>query len=197
MWVFEGDARWLGLLAARGFRPAACGMTLLGRDLSALPPVPSSMLPPGFSLGALAGPHQADARALASYLAFHQGRAPSESERRIRADRWRRLMAAPGYERDMDVVAVAPDGQVAAFALGWLDTHNRVGEFEPVGTVPAYQRLGLGGAVIEEGLHRMRERGMAQAIVYVEWDNAPAQRLYASLGFQPLCRILTCERPLA
>ena len=39
------------------------------------------------------------------------------------------------------------------------------GEFEPVGTRPSHQRMGLGKAILLRGLAKMRERGMTKGIV--------------------------------
>ena len=58
-------------------------------------------------------------------------------------DDYARLMRLPGYERDLDVVAVAPDGVIAAYVNGWTDPLNRIGDFGPVGARPAYRRQGL------------------------------------------------------
>jgi ribosomal protein S18 acetylase RimI-like enzyme len=102
---------------------------------------------------------------------------------------WRRLMAqAPSYEREMDSVAVAPDGTVHAAALAWLDEDNRTGEFEPVATRPSMQRRGLGRAVLLRGMRAMRERGMTTAIVRTNASNAAAIALYRSVGFEPWAR---------
>jgi hypothetical protein len=39
-----------------------------------------------------------------------------------------RMTKLPGYDPDLDVVAVAPDGRIAAFVNGWLDPENRIGD---------------------------------------------------------------------
>ncbi len=73
-----------------------------------------------------------------------------------------RFMRLPGYERELDIVAVAPDGTVAAFANGWLDPLNRIGDFGPVGR-GRLCRLGLTRLVLLEGLRRMKAAGMERA----------------------------------
>jgi ribosomal protein S18 acetylase RimI-like enzyme len=90
----------------------------------------------------------------------------------------------PGYEHELDVVAVAPDGVIASYVNGWIDRVNRVGDFGPVGTRPAYRRQGLARAALIECLRRMRERGMERVSVSTGITNTPAIRLYESVGFQ-------------
>ncbi|MFC6018626.1 GNAT family N-acetyltransferase [Plantactinospora solaniradicis] len=93
------------------------------------------------------------------------------------------VMTKPGYAPEREIVAEAPDGRIAAFTVYWLDGHNRIGHFEPVGTHRDFQRRGLAGAVMRDAMHRMRAAGMATVTVNYNADNLPAHRLYASLGF--------------
>jgi ribosomal protein S18 acetylase RimI-like enzyme len=100
-----------------------------------------------------------------------------------------RLMRTPGYDRDLDVVIVAPEGAIAAFCLGWLDPVNQVGEFEPVGTRQTFRRQGLGQAAALAGLWRMKARDAKSAVVGpVDVKEEAAMRLYQSVGFWPICR---------
>ena len=94
------------------------------------------------------------------------------------------FMRLPGYERELDVVAVAADGAIAAYVNGWIDPVNKIGDFGPVGARPAYRRQGLTRAVLLEGLRRMQARGMEQVCVSTGVSNMPAQRLYESVGFR-------------
>jgi ribosomal protein S18 acetylase RimI-like enzyme len=94
------------------------------------------------------------------------------------------FMKLPGYQRDLDVVAVAPDGTIAAFVNGWIDPRNRIGDFGPVGACPRYRRLGLTRAVLLECLRRMQRLGMERVIVSTGVSNTPAICLYESVGFR-------------
>jgi mycothiol synthase len=94
------------------------------------------------------------------------------------------FMKLPGYYRDLDVVAVAPDGVFAAYVNGWIDPLNQVGDFGPVGARLAYRRQGLTRAVLLECLRRMRARGMDRVCVSTGVLNTPAIRLYESVGFK-------------
>jgi predicted N-acetyltransferase YhbS len=105
---------------------------------------------------------------------------------RLRDDVYAFVRETPAYRADLDCVAIAPDGSVAAYALAWLDEENGVGEFEPVGTHGDHQRRGLGRAVNLFALHRLREEGATLALVACRGDDAyPAPcKLYESVGFR-------------
>jgi ribosomal protein S18 acetylase RimI-like enzyme len=108
--------------------------------------------------------------------------------------RFENFMGSPVYDNNLDIVAVAPDGQIGALCIIWLDSVNRVGLFEPVGTHPDFQRQGLGRAVVMEGMRRMKDRGMDQAIVSTNEDNTTAINFYESLGFRIASRLGTYEK---
>lgn len=96
----------------------------------------------------------------------------------------RAVMARPGYRPQDELVAVAPSGRLAAFAVVRLDGRNGVGQLEPVGTHAEFRARGLGRAVLSNALSYMRSQGMSQASVHYDATNNPAARLYAAAGFQ-------------
>lgn len=102
----------------------------------------------------------------------------------ISADDYLYFMQLPGYQQNLDIVAVTPGGVIAAFVNGWIDPRNKIGDLGEVGTRPAYRRLGLMRAVLLECLRRMQACGMNRACVSTGVSNTPAIRLYESLGFK-------------
>ncbi len=90
--------------------------------------------------------------------------------------------SAPCFHKDLDLVAVAPDGTFAAYAGIPFDETNKLGIFEPVCTHPDHQRKGLGKALMQEGLLRLKAIGAIHVTVGTG-DMIPANRLYDSLGF--------------
>jgi ribosomal protein S18 acetylase RimI-like enzyme len=100
------------------------------------------------------------------------------------------LMELPGYHRDLDVVAVTPDGVIAAYVNGWVDPVNRIGDFGPVGALPAYRRQGLTRAALLGGLCQMQAWGMDRVCISTGVSNTPALRLYESVGFKIVNRYL-------
>jgi len=176
LWVLHDDDVLDGHLRQRGFRLRR-GYVHLTRGLDDAI-TPSGLLDK-FEVRGCKGESEVVARARSQYGAFGS-KAPFECY----LDRFTNFMRSPVYDPELDIVAVAPDGQVGAFCIVWIDQFNQVGLFEPVGTHPDFQRKGLGRAVMQEGLHRLQERGMKNAIVSTFEDNAAAIKLYGSLGFR-------------
>jgi ribosomal protein S18 acetylase RimI-like enzyme len=144
-------------------------------------------LPDGYTLRTVE-PGDWPSRVEAHRTAFH----PS----RFREDVYEFVRATPDYRADLDCVAIAPDGLVAAFALAWLDDLNMVGELEPVGTHEDHRRLGLGRAVNLFALRRLRDEGATVGMVACRGDDAyPIPRaLYESVGFRESQRWLAFGR---
>lgn len=147
-------------------------------------PVATCPLPPGFVIRPLAGECEVDA-----YVALH--RAAFGTDNMTAA--WRaRTLHHPDYCAELDLVAVAPDGRLAAFCIGWLDTHIEPtrGQIEPLGVHPDFRHLGLGRAVLSECLRRLYEHGVEH--IYVETDNYrdAALELYESTGFRTVRDVL-------
>jgi ribosomal protein S18 acetylase RimI-like enzyme len=170
--VNNHDTTRLTLLTGLGYVPQGEWL-YLERRLN--DPLPHPRIPIGFSVRSVSDTHEALARATVLGAAFD---APP------RPEWYQRLMQAPGYVRDLDIVAVAPDQRFAAFAMCWVDQGNRVGQFEPVGTAPEFRRQGLGQAVLAEGLRRMHQHGAERAIVIVEAAEKATCALYASVGLR-------------
>jgi GNAT superfamily N-acetyltransferase len=94
------------------------------------------------------------------------------------------------YRSDLHVLVEAPDGTMAASTIMWLDSVNFTVEFEPVGTHPAYRRLGLARTMMLHGMRLARAAGATHATVVCR--GAPgrpvARALYHGLGFRELSR---------
>ena len=80
------------------------------------------------------------------------------------------------------------DGRMAGFHWtkvpgGAEEAEEAEGEVYVVGVDPGEQGSGLGRALTLAGLGYLRDRGLAQAMLYVDEDNRPAIRMYAALGF--------------
>ena len=117
------------------------------------------------------------ARSWASWRAFHN----DEPDENYDGDfSWyANLQSAPLYRRDLDVIAVASDGSIAAFCTIFYDDYTRSAVTVLVGTAVEHWRRGLGKAVITEGLRRLKEMGCT--LVFSTAHNEPADFLYHSV----------------
>jgi mycothiol synthase len=100
-------------------------------------------------------------------------------------------------EPDLDLVAEAPDGSLAAFCIGWLNRNTSLGisgQIEPVGVHENYRNIGLGRTILMEGLRRLQLQGASQ--IYVETDNyrGAALELYKAAGFRVIKDVLVFRR---
>ncbi len=155
IWTEAGDAQRIGILERRGFTHLAehDGHQWL-RSLEL--PIPRSEVPTGYAIRSLGNEAELPSRSWASWRAFHPN-APDEDY-----DGWRwylNIQAAPLYRPDLDLVATAPSGEVAAFTTVWFDEETHSGCFEPVGCMPEHQRKGLARALLHEGMRRLKKLG--------------------------------------
>jgi GNAT superfamily N-acetyltransferase len=118
-------------------------------------------------------------RCYASGLGFHDDDINVARKNRDNPAWYHHIQSAPLYRRDLDLVAVAADGSVASFCTIWFDDVTRTAYFEPVATVPAHRRHGLGKALLVEGLHRLKEMGCL--VAFVGGYSERANGLYSSV----------------
>ncbi len=176
VWAAGDDDARKALLAHHGFAAAEAPEYQRRRSLDE--PIDPLPIAEGYQVRALGGPEEQPARSHASWKAFH----PTESEENYKGWHWyRNIQRAPLYRRDLDLVAVAPSGEIASFGTIWFDDVTRTGAFEPVGTHPDHQRRGLAQAVMTEGLCRLQSMGATLA--FVGSYSPAAHALYASVGF--------------
>ncbi|HEX6800066.1 MAG TPA: GNAT family N-acetyltransferase [Ktedonobacterales bacterium] len=168
-----------------GYTPNSWHLVMLERALAG--PQPEPKLPAGFSIRLLAGTGEAEAVATLQRAAF-------ETESMTAAWR-RRTLEAPGYLPALDLVAVTPTGELAAFCLCWLDPDRQRGQIEPTGTHPKYQRHGLGSALLAEAFRRMQACGATTACVESYSFNASALAHYQAVGFHVARQITQYAKP--
>jgi len=125
-------------------------------------PIPDVPAAPGYTVRSLGDVDELPARSWASWRAFH----PDEPDGRYKGWEWYcNIQRMPLYRRDLDLVAVAPTGEIASFCTIWYDDVTRSAYYEPVGTTPEHQRHGLAKAIMTEGLRRLKRMGATRAFV--------------------------------
>jgi GNAT superfamily N-acetyltransferase len=176
IWTSRKDESRLCLLKERGYTRTKAEDWHRKRPLSL--PIPDDSVAEGYTIRAVSGPEENEARSYVSWQAFH----PDEPASAYQGAEWYdNIQKAPLYRRDMDIVAVAPDGELAAFCTVWFDPETLIGEFEPVGTAPKHQRRGLATACMLEGLRRLKAAGAIEGHI-ASWNEA-THKLYGGLGF--------------
>jgi GNAT superfamily N-acetyltransferase len=176
LWVQENDVTRRDLLVRRNYARGEHPEFQRRRPLTL--PIPDFPAAPGYAIRSLGDEAELPARSWISWRAFHR----DEPDEKYEGWEWyRNVQRAPLYRRDLDLVAVAADGELAAFCTVWFDDVTRTAAFEPVGTHPAHQRKGLGRAIMTEGLRRAARLGATLATVG-SYSTA-ASALYAAVGF--------------
>jgi mycothiol synthase len=173
---------------ARGYRPVERAVFQLnhqplGDDL------PAPELPPGAEVRPvrLDDPSELEAR-----VALHR---EVWEPSKFSSPGYARLREKPAYRPDLDLVAVTPEGELAAYCIVWWDPDARTGLFEPVGTAVAHRRRGYARAMMFDALRRLRALGATDALVIsVTPESEPARLLYESVGFESVARFERWER---
>ena len=163
VWSSGLNALRQSILSERGFEKRSAAEHQWRRDLDQ--PIPGAPVAPGYTIRSLGDGLELLERCYASGLGFHEGDINTAVENRDDPAWYRNIQNAPLYRRDLDLVAVAPDGAIAAFCTIWFDDVTRSAYVEPLATVPAHRRLGLGRALLTEGLRRLHRMGATRAFV--------------------------------
>jgi GNAT superfamily N-acetyltransferase len=176
---FTTDPERERLLLANGFERLEGDTVRLLRNLSE--PIPEPQFPPGFSVRSSRG--EADAE---RYAALHRAAFATDwmtTERRLD------LMREPGYDPDLDLVAVAPDGTWAAYVVGHWDLNlpapdgGKLGWTDPIGTHPDFRRLGLSRNLIARALQLLKAGGASYAAVGTLSSNTAMMNVLQGIGY--------------
>jgi GNAT superfamily N-acetyltransferase len=177
VWVNEADDIHKKVLMDCGYTRSKYSAEHM-RQCSFMQPIPDSAPRDGYTVRALGEEDELPARSWLSWKAFH----PDEPDEKYEGWEWyKNIQRIPLYRRDLDLVAVAPDGELAAFCTVWVDGVTKTAVFEPVATHPNHQKRGLGKAVMAEGLRRAQKLGATLATV--SSYSPAAHALYESMGF--------------
>ena len=175
VWVNDFDAGLESILSERGYHSVE-GVKDSWSIFEICDPFPSIKLPYEFRLQSLADENDLSNLHRVLHRGFdHPGEPPADGL----AGR-KRMQSAPNYRKDLNIVAVAPDGAYVSYCGMWQDHVNRVAYVEPVCTDPDYRRMGLGTAAVLEGVKRCGAEG---AIIATVGSDQP---FYMSMGFRRL-----------
>ena len=180
--ILDSDREFQQIAADRGYRRTDGGDHMAHLDPSAAT-IPVT-LPDGFRLVSLAEDNDLRKIDRCLWRGFnHKGEPPDDgSEGR------EFMQLAPGFRRDLNIVAEAPDGSFVSYCGMWYEPTCAVAYLEPVATDSDYRRLGLGRACVLEGVRRCHELGAKVAYV------GSASPFYSALGFRRAYRTSVWRR---
>jgi len=182
IYVNDRDPEFQEIALANGYTRSARSEPM--SHLSIPDPFPPIPVPDGFRLKSLAEDN--DLRKLDRLLwrGFGHGDEPPAGGIEDREF----MQSAPNYRRDLNVVVEAPDGPFASYCGMWYEPVNDLAYVEPVATDPDYRRMGLGRAVVLEGVRRCGALGARVACV------GAAMPFYLAIGFRPVYNRSAYER---
>ena len=168
--VFDWDTERQKLLEQRSYEKHDAIEDVRIYDLAR--PTPEAKLPPGFRITSMA--EYDDPLARIDLENSIWGATLDEA--------WfRGKSSSPSYSAEWDLVAVSPNGEMAAQSLVWLYPRTRTAEIDPLGTHPDYRKQGLARALVLESFKRMRANGIEYAYIASQSQDPIVAELYTSL----------------
>lgn len=151
--------------------------------------IPSSQLPPGFSLYEITS----NSNLSAWVDMFNQSFIDHWNHHELTVKTFKHWLKDTNYNPALNIVALSPDRQYAAFCYAQINEQEnklsgrKEGWIQWLGTSRNFRKLGLGKAILLEGLHRLQLAGMETVKLAVDADSLTgANRLYKSVGFRPV-----------
>lgn len=172
----ETDTEQLATLVRAGFAPTSKRMLRL-RHIVEPADLDAVELPEGFHFADMS----TDEIRVEDRVKLHQH---VWNTARHTVEVFRRMQDAPLYRPDLDLMVVAPSGELACYVLGWYDPASRSGLMEPVGTHADFRRQGLGKRMIREMTRRMAALGAQNVMIGGKERNVAATALYQSAGYR-------------
>lgn len=109
-------------------------------------------------------------------------------------DAWHRMVAGPGYRRDLDLVVRTPDGRPAAIATAWWPGAGSTAILEPVATHRDLRGQGWGARVVAAVVTRLRDLGAPGVSVTTPADFTAAVATYRSAGLHDVAEVRSLVR---
>ena len=185
-----------GLLERHGFAPIRYGYKM---ERSLNEPLPEARFPEGFTLRHAEGEADLEPwvemcnQTFIDHWNFH----PTTVEEH------KHWLSSPNYNPELDLICIASDGTFAAFAFCGFDpadnaANNRSeGWIYELGTRRGFRKIGLGRATLLAGMKKLKEAGLATAVLGVDSENPTgALGLYESVGFTKVSTGVTYHKDL-
>jgi len=173
VWATEGDELRENLLRNKGYTRQSDVEYLNWRDLRQ--ELPEVVLPAGYTVHDMADEMGLDVQHKIDQVtkAFDSKSYPISV--------LRTLQSGPSYRKDLDLYTKHESGELTSFCTIWVDSVLNVAYIEPVATDANHRRIGLGKAMLAEGLRRLKALGVS--IAYVGSAGDDRMNFYKESGF--------------
>jgi GNAT superfamily N-acetyltransferase len=181
--ILEANEFLNDLIQSRGYIRSNDSMIVREKILADTPPETVS-LPPGYSIRLL------DRSEWTSYFeAIHAVFNMMDTPEAFAS-----IQQAPSNVHGLHLNVVNEQDQIAAFCSVWLDRENNIAEFEPVGTMPQFQKQGLGAALLAYACNRLREMDCPKVTVESWSESIGANKLYSVCGLVEQDRLYSWKK---
>jgi mycothiol synthase len=194
---YDSQTELIDLSQRQGFSPTRYFFRMT-RSLAE--PIPEPVLPEGFTVRTV----DANQDAEAWVEMFNQSFVDHWDHRDLTLKEFHHFCSLSFYRAELNLVAIAPDGTLAAFCESTIHPEDNLrsgrqeGWVGVLGTRRGFRRRGLGRAMLLAGLQVLKDAGMETAILGVDADNpSGALGLYQSVGFRQLRRSIVLRQQLA
>jgi ribosomal protein S18 acetylase RimI-like enzyme len=195
VYVQDSETATIALLEREGYQPVRYIFDMLCASLEELP---AALLPVDFQLRPIEPDHYP-----ALYVAYKEAFADAFDSTPSSEEDYQRWIKRPGLQFPELGQVVWQADQIAGMVLCSLKqeqnarTGRQCGWVEHVCVRPAWRGRGLATVLLVQALTALRERGMTEARLVVDTQNAHgALRLYEKIGFRPIRRRALYDKPL-
>ena len=186
------DPAGIALLEGQGFSRQTEGAVHMERSLA--DPIPQPQLPAGFVIRPIHGESEAE-----DWVRLHRAALGTEN---MTIEYKLAMMRTPYYDPEMDLVAVAPGGELAAYCVCFINveenalTGRKRACTDPIATHPDFQRRGLSRALMLTGLALLKDRGMDSAHLGTSSGNIAMLQAARSVGFRITKNVFWYSKPI-
>jgi mycothiol synthase len=163
--------------------------TIIHMACSLAASIPPPHIPAGFHIRSVRGEAEAAAVVALHRAAF--GTSYLTTERRLK------MMRKNTYDRSLDLVAVAADGTLAAYAMGQVNEQEGirgVSYADLFAAHPSYRGLGLASVLMRMLVRRLQAKGYRVAQLSTDSTNQAMQHVAKAVGFRIVGTTLRFQR---